>query len=87
MQDDYEGPLEQRRTIIYTLAFTMNVNFYGDLTDADIIREVQANVGLIVDSDGSDAYNNVTAIAVTPNPSDAEPEDDFGFTTTITDAS
>ena len=34
-QDDFEGPLEQRRTIIYTLDFTMNINFYGPIRNKD----------------------------------------------------
>ena len=27
--DDFEGAIEQRRTIIYTLSFEMKINFYG----------------------------------------------------------
>jgi len=80
--DDYEAVLEQRRTILYTLDFTMKVNFYGPINDGEIIREVNANVGImgigLQDSDLT--YETITVV---PNPADAEPEDDYGFTTTI----
>ena len=29
--DDFEGAIEQRRTIVYTLSFEMKINFYGNL--------------------------------------------------------
>lgn len=76
--DDYESSLEQRRTILYTLDFVMKVNFYGPITDGKIIRTVDANVGLRGDSDV--LFETIT---VTTDPADAEPEDDYGFTTTI----
>lgn len=37
--DDYEGAVADRRTIIYTLDFLMHVNFYGPITQSDIIRK------------------------------------------------
>lgn len=81
MEDSYEGPLEQRRTIIYTLDFTMNVNFYGAIDDAEIIRQVNTDLYEIkADSD----YLKVE-MEITPDPVDAEPEDDYGFTTSITE--
>lgn len=87
MSDDYEGPLEQRRTIIYTLAFTMNVNFYGKVTDSEIIREVNVDLGLIQDEDldGTDEYTDIERITVVPDPLSATPDSDYGFTTTITE--
>lgn len=74
--DDYEGAQESRRTIIYTLDFTMKVMFYGPTNDGAIIREAITKVH---DIDG----NKIETITVTPNPIDAEPDDDFGFTTEI----
>lgn len=40
--DDYEGTVEQRRLIVYTLTFDMKVNFYGPQPDAGskIIKRV-----------------------------------------------
>ena len=85
MQDDYEGVLEQRRTIVYTLTFRMDVNFYGDVTDSEIIREIDVNMGLIIDSDGTPTYKDVDNIDIKPDPLSASPDSDYGFTTTITE--
>lgn len=80
--DDYEGVLEQRRTIVYTLDFVMKVNFYGPTNEAEIVRTAKANVGLM--SEGlADSDVLVETITVVPDPADATPEDDYGFTTTI----
>lgn len=72
-QDDYEGPLEQRRTIIYNLNFDMKINFYGPVKEGKIIREVNTNLHLL-DPDGF-----VTNIEITPDPIDVSPDSDYGF--------
>ena len=84
-QDDYEGALEQRRTIIYTLTFEMKVQFYGNIENKDIIRKADAllynmNAGL----NDSDIF--LETVTVTPNPLSTRglPDSDFGFTTEIT---
>lgn len=44
MQDDYEGAIETRRTIIYTLDFEMKINLYKVVESASaIIRTVETN--------------------------------------------
>lgn len=80
--DDYEGAVEQRRSIIYTLDFEMKVSFYGPVTDGSIIRQADIdlynmNVGL----EDSDVF--VEKIRVLPDPADASPDSDYGFSTTI----
>ena len=72
-QDDFEGPLEQRRTIIYNLNFDMKINFYGPVKEGKIIREVNTNLHLL-DPDGF-----VTNIEITPDPIDVSPDSDYGF--------
>lgn len=43
--DDYEAPLENRRTIIYTLDFDMRISLYKDIaTGAKIIDEAKINL-------------------------------------------
>lgn len=80
--DDYEGAMEQRRTIIYTLDFEMKINFYGPTSSAKIIREVNTDVYTIgSDADGTDTY--VERITVVPDPFNVSPDSDYGFTTTI----
>lgn len=73
-QDDYEGPIEQRRTIIYTLNFDMKMNFYGPEREAPVIREVNIDKYLILDSDQFVENTNIT-----PLPDDAIATDEYGF--------
>ena len=72
-QDDFEGPLEQRRTIIYNLNFDMKINFYGPVKEGKIIREVNTNLHLL-DPDGF-----IHNIQLTPDPIDVSPDSDYGF--------
>lgn len=82
LSDDYEGALESRRTIVYTLSFTMKVNFYGPTSKGDIIRKSIANIynkgAGALDSDVS-----IETITITPNPADVSPDSDFGFNESI----
>lgn len=44
MSDDYEGEFEQRRTLIYTLDFTMRVQFFGPVQkDIGVIKDATTN--------------------------------------------
>lgn len=84
-QDDFEGEIGSRRTIIYALDFMMQANFYQGVNESAIIRKVIQNmhVGSLADSDG---FGNPsvpdTKITILPNPLNASPDSDFGFTTT-----
>jgi len=82
-QDNFEGQVEDRRAIIYSLDFDMHANFYGPINDGDIIRDVTVNQ-FLMDSAGDTNGTKVSTIKVLPNPLDANPDSDFGFTTTIT---
>ncbi len=80
--DDYEGAMEQRRTIIYTLDFEMKINFYGPTSTASVIKKAIVNIhemgAGIRDSD-----QLVSSIHVTPDPLSASADSDYGFTTVI----
>ncbi|HAI57897.1 MAG TPA: hypothetical protein DCM04_08145 [Saprospirales bacterium] len=81
--DDYEGALEQRRTILYTLSFDMRINFYGPILEKNTIRTAINN---IYDADTVPTSDNFAGkVTVTPNPLDAIglADSDFGFTTEI----
>jgi len=80
--DDYEGAMEARRTIIYTLTFDMKVNFYGPVANTSIIRKVKTDIYLM-DAGLKDSDIPLERIEVTPNPADASPDSDYGFNTTI----
>jgi hypothetical protein len=78
--DDYEGTLEQRRTIIYTLAFEMKVQFYGNIENKEIIRRSDAKIyNMNAGLNDSDIY--LERVTVTPNPLSVIglPDSDFGF--------
>ena len=78
--DDFEGALDQRRTIVYTLDFEMKVQFYGDIATSSIIREAQADLYFMGDSDAL-----AERVVVTPDPTTAIglADSDFGFTVDI----
>ena len=81
LSDEYEGAMESRRTIIYTLDFDMHIQFNGPLSDSGaIIREVNADLGTfanagILDSDQS----KLETVKVTPDPLNVGLDSDFGF--------
>jgi len=96
--DAYEGALDNRRIIQYTLDFTMTANFYGPIAEATIIRKSIVDLystNSYRDSDGKSVYNTIDSdgafalyspssrVIVEPNPLDASPDSDYGFTTTI----
>lgn len=75
-QDDYEGPVEARRTIIYTLSFEMKVNFYGPITQGNVITKAIPKIDInnkdIADSD-------TLTITITPTPAGVSADSDYGF--------
>lgn len=81
--DDFEGPIEQRRTIIYTLSFDMNANFYGPVKTGTEIREVNTELNAIVSNQGDAEF--LSNVRVTPDPIDVSADGDFGFNVEITD--
>ena len=44
LQDDYEGDFQGRRTIIYTLDFTVKIRFAPDTSDSNIIKKVETHI-------------------------------------------
>lgn len=79
--DDFEGSLEQRRTIIYALDFLMQVNFYGPINSASVIR--RAITDIYDQDEGAFTDPKIQQVVVTPNPFSVEPDSDFGFTTNV----
>ena len=82
MQDEYEGNFQSRRALIYNITFTANTYLFGPIAESSegLIRKVQ--VDYYTDTDTSAAKREVRYTAV-PDPIDAEPGDDFGFSETI----
>jgi hypothetical protein len=78
-QDDYEGNFTTRRSLIYTLNFTAKTYLFGPIADSTdgLIRKVQVDYYNSTDTATAKREMRYT---VTPDPIDAGPDDDFGFT-------
>lgn len=81
--DDFEGAVESRRTIIYTMDFGMKVNFHGPFRGSKIITKAITDVyidkGALLTS-GADSDGLYVKQTTSPNPANASPFSDFGFT-------
>jgi len=77
-EDMYEGGFEQQRTIVWTLNFTMKLNFYGPVNKQGIIKKVITNT-----FNDPGLTQQQTKITVEPSPLTAKPGDDIGFTDTF----
>ncbi len=78
LSDDFEGAIEQRRTIIYTLSFDMKMNFYGPSQTGPVIREVNVDLN-------TDDNEFAELLTITPDPIDVTPDIDYGFNLEIND--
>ena len=81
-RDDYEGDLDQRRTLIYTLKFTAKTYIYGPVRDLTQIRKVITDTYTSMDTVNAPRVQRYT---VEPDPVDAESGDDFGFSETFSE--
>ena len=82
-QDDFEGELGARRTIIYTLDFEMRLRYYGDISTGEIVRDVRAKV-FEIGAGLNDSDLRLKTIQLEPNPTTLNilGDSDFGFTRT-----
>ena len=79
-EDTYTGSFDSRRAIIYTLKFTAKIYLYGPISSTSIIREVSADLYENVSSTNPSRKERIT---ITPNPTSADYDDDYTFTTTL----
>ena len=77
--DDYRGDFQTRRSIIYTLAFTVKFYLYGPVTSSKVIKTVQVDQYTDLPSAAPKREQRYT---VTPKPTSADADDDFGFNET-----
>jgi hypothetical protein len=77
--DDYEGDFSTRRVLIYTFNFTAKTYLFGPIADTTdgLIRKVQVDMYNNIDTQTAKREMRYT---VEPDPIDANPDDDFGFT-------
>jgi len=79
-EDTYDGAFTTRRAVNYTLGFTAKTYLYGPVYSGKVIKETQADIY----TDTATGSKREERIVVVPNPTTADADDDFGFTTTIT---
>jgi len=79
-EDSYSGDYTTRRAVIYTLTFTAKTYLFGPAQTQGVVKKVQAD--LYSDTDRNNKARE-ERIIIEPNPTSADADDDFGFTTTI----
>ena len=79
-EDSYEGDFLTRRALIHTLTFTVQAFLYGPTSDVGVIREVDVNK-----FDGLTSTTKASNTDIKPDPLSADADDDYGYTTTLTD--
>ena len=77
-QDDYEGDFSTRRALIYTLNFTAKTYLFGPVAESSegLIKKVQVDY---YPETNTKTAKRIQRYTVTPDPVDAGPDDDFGF--------
>ena len=75
--DQYEGDYDTRRTLIYTLQFVAKTYLYGPV--ADKTGEVITKAIVDYATDAKVTAPREVRYTVTPDPVDADPDDNFGF--------
>ena len=78
-EDSYTGTLTSSRRIIYTLSFTAKIYLFGPISTTAIIKKVSAD---LYSDTGSNAPR-VERVTVTPNPTSADKDDTYTYTTTL----
>ena len=78
-EDSYEGDFTSRRALIYTLSFSAKFYLYGPVTSSKVIKTVQVDQYTDLEENAPKREQRYT---VTPNPSTADADDDFGFNET-----
>jgi hypothetical protein len=84
--DDFEGVIEQRRTIVYTLSFDMKVSFYGPKpAETGVISRIDADLYTMNSSvNDSDFYSETVRVETDPNP--VSIDSDYTINTIILDS-
>ena len=77
--DSYTGTLTSLRRIIYTLQFTAKIYLYGPISQSAVIKKVSAD---LYSDTGSNAPR-VERVTVQPNPTSADKDDTYTYTTTL----
>ena len=78
-EDNYQGDFETRRALIYTLDFSVKFYLYGPVTSQGVIKTVQVDQYADIPDNSP---RREQRYKVTPKPTSADADDDFGFNET-----
>jgi hypothetical protein len=73
-EDDYEGDFVTRRSVMWTLGFTVKLNFYGPVNKQGVIKKVITNT-----FNSPDLTNQQQKITVQPDSPTANVTDSYGY--------
>ena len=80
-EDEYEGEFANRLSLIWTLNFTMRLNFYSHVNNVDVIKKAIADI--YADPEMTLDTNKLAAnrgrLTVSVNPNTATPADTYSF--------
>jgi len=77
--DDFEGPMEARRTIIYSIDFDMKINLYGPINESGIITKAITDI-YEIQRGLADSDTQIERVTTVTDPRDVSADSDFGFT-------
>jgi hypothetical protein len=80
MEDVYETDMKTRRSIIWTLSFTMKCYFYGPQKSSKVIKFIDVSMIADTDTDTAPTEHVITRVGLTAN---GEPTTDLSDTVTI----
>ena len=79
-EDSYQGTLTSLRRIIYSLKFTAKIYLYGPISTSAVIKKVSAD---LYNNTSDKAPSRSERVTVTPNPTSADKDDTYTYTTTL----
>lgn len=83
-QDDWEGSFDRRLSVVWDLNFTMKINFWGYVQDANVIKKTIQNIytdETLVEGSAPSNTQVGTRITTEVSPSDALPTDNYQYIT------
>ena len=79
-EDSYAGSLTETRRITYSLSFTAKIYLYGPISTGAVIKTVSAD---LYDNTSDQGPSRSERVTVTPNPTSADKDDTYTYTTTL----
>ena len=80
-QDDWEGSFDKRLSVVWDLNFTVKLNMYGYVRDANLIKKVIQNIYASPGINSAVDANSLvgTSITTEPDPTTALPTDAYNY--------